>query len=55
MDRKECYRLTHLLSKISGYATAASVTVEGRLTFSQIGTFTWEITGDIDRHGYAKV
>jgi len=55
MDRKECYRLTHLLSKISGYATAASVTVEGRLTFSHIGTFTWEITGDIDRHGYAKV
>ena len=22
MDRKECYRLTHPLSKISGYATA---------------------------------
>ena len=21
MDRKECYRLTHTLSKISGYAT----------------------------------
>ena len=25
MDRKECYRLTHPLSKISGYAAAGSV------------------------------
>ena len=25
MDRKECYRLTHPLSKISGYATAAAI------------------------------
>jgi len=24
MDRKECYRLTHTLSKISGYATVLS-------------------------------
>jgi len=24
MDRKECYRLTHPLSKISGYATVST-------------------------------
>jgi len=31
MDRKECYRLTHPLSKISGYATAE------RRCFSVVG------------------
>ena len=30
MDRKECYRLTHPLSKISGYATASTPGQNGR-------------------------
>jgi len=34
MDRKECYRLTHTLSKISGYATDMSISNSAEVAVS---------------------